>query len=244
MVHEMIDGTYRQTNLPNESPAYLAMREQLRLAEIELMKQRERCAELRRHLPEGASIRDYEFLEGPPSLDSGDEPVRRVRLSELFTAPDRSLVVYQMMYGKKQANPCPMCTAWLDSWNGIAHHLAQTVDVAVVAAAEPAMLRAHARTRGWDKLRLLSAGESTFKYDLGSEDRQGNQDSTISVITRDRDGTLRHFYSVHPRLAEDIQERGIDEVNPIWNVLDLTPQGRGDWWASLKYGTKVQVSRG
>jgi hypothetical protein len=24
MVHEMIDGTYRQTNLPNESPEYLA----------------------------------------------------------------------------------------------------------------------------------------------------------------------------------------------------------------------------
>ena len=62
MVHEMIDGTYRQTNLPNESPEYLAKREELRLAEIELMKQRERCAELRRGLPEGATIRDYEFV--------------------------------------------------------------------------------------------------------------------------------------------------------------------------------------
>ena len=90
-------------------------------------------------------------------------------------------------------------------------------------------LRAHARNRRWDKLRLLSAGESTFKYDLGSEDREGNQDAAISVITRDKDGTLRHFYSVHPRLAEDIQQRGIDEINPVWNVLDLTPQGRADW---------------
>lgn len=60
-------------------------------------------------------------------------------------------------------------------------------------------------------MRLLSAGDSTFKHDLGSEDAQGNQDSTISVLTRDSDGTLRHFYSVHPRLAEDIDERGIDE---------------------------------
>ena len=42
MVHEMIEGTYRQTNLPNESPEYLAKREELRLAEIELLKQRER----------------------------------------------------------------------------------------------------------------------------------------------------------------------------------------------------------
>ena len=244
MVHEMIDGTYRQTNLPNESPEYLAKREELRLAEIELMKQRERCAELRRGLPKGATIRDYEFLEGPVSLDEGDEPVRKVRLSELFTAPDRSLVIYQFMYGKKQTSPCPMCTAWIDSWNGVAHHLAQNIDLAIVAAADPSTLRAHARTRGWHKLRLLSAGDSTFKYDLGSEDREGHQDSTISVFTRDSDGTLRHFYSVHPRLAEDIQQRGIDEWNPIWNVLDLTPQGRGDWAASLKYGTKVQAARG
>ena len=240
MVNEMIDGAYRQTNLPNETPEYLAKREELRLAEIELMKQRERCAELRRALPQGAEIQDYEFLEGPASLDAGDEPVRKVPLSELFTAPDRSLVIYQMMYGKKQTTPCPMCTAWIDSWNGVAHHLAQNIDVAIVAAADPATLRAFARERGWDKLRLLSAGDGTFKYDLGSEDAQGQQDSTISVLSRDSDGTLRHFYSVHPRLAEDVKERGIDEWNPIWNILDLTREGRGKFYASLDYGTKIQ----
>jgi len=243
MVYEMIDGTYRQTNLPNESPEYLVAREELRHAEIELMRQRERVAELRRALPKGATIQDYEFLEGPASLNDGDEPVTRVRLSELFTAPDRSLVIYHFMFGKKQTRACPMCTAWIDAFNGVAHHLAQNVDLAIVAAADPSTLRAHARDRGWDKLRLLSAGESSFKYDLGSEDRDGGQDSTLSVFTRDSDGTLRHFYSVHPGLAEDIKERGIDELNPIWNVLDLTPQGRGTFYASLDYGTKVRASR-
>jgi predicted dithiol-disulfide oxidoreductase (DUF899 family) len=243
MVHEMIDGTYRQTNLPNESPEYLAKREELRQAEIELMQQRERVAEIRRDLPPGATIQDYEFLEGPASLDDGDEPVRKTRLSELFTAPDRALVIYQFMFGKKQTKPCPMCTAWIDAFNGVAHHLAQNIDLAIVAAADPSTLRAHARNRGWERLRLLSAGDSTFKYDLGSEDHEGNQDSTVSVFTRDSDGTLRHFYSVHPRLAEDIEERGIDELVPIWNVLDLTPQGRGRFYASLEYGTKVQAAR-
>ena len=53
MVHERIQGTFRQTNLTNESAEYLAKREELRLAEIELMRQRERIAELRRHLPPG-----------------------------------------------------------------------------------------------------------------------------------------------------------------------------------------------
>jgi len=243
MVHEMIDGTFRQTNLPNESGEYLLKREELRKAEIELMRQRERVAELRRGLPKGATVQDYEFLEGPALLDDGDEPVRKIRMSELFTAPDRSLVIYHFMFGKKQTKACPMCTAWIDCCNGIAHHLAQNLDLAIVAAADLPTLRAYARDRGWNKLRLLSAGESTFKYDLGSEDREGGQDSTISVFTRDSDGTLRHFYSGHPWLADDIKERGIDELNPIWNFLDLTPQGRGTFYASLDYGTKVQAAK-
>jgi predicted dithiol-disulfide oxidoreductase (DUF899 family) len=128
--------------------------------------------------------------------------------------------------------------------NGIAHHVAQNVDLAIVAAADPSTLRAFARKRGWDKLRLLSAGDNTFKYDLGSEDREGNQDSTVSVFTRESNGRLRHFYSGHPWLAPDVKERGIDELIPIWNLMDLTPQGRGDWYASLHYGTKVRSARG
>ena len=240
MVHQMIEGTFRQTNLTNESSEYLSKREELRLAEIELMRQRERVAELRRSLPAGATLQDYEFLEGPSSLDNGDAPITKVRLSSLFTGPNRPLVIYHFMYGKKQAHPCPMCTAWIDCFNGIAHHVAQNVDLAIVASADPVSLRAHARKRGWNKLRLLSAGESTFKYDLGSEDREGGQDSTVSVFTKDNSGTLRHFYSGHPWLADNINERGLDELNPIWNLLDLTPQGRGAWYASLDYGTKVQ----
>jgi predicted dithiol-disulfide oxidoreductase (DUF899 family) len=256
MVHEMIDGTYRQTNLPNESPEYLAKREEVRLAEIDLLNARERVAALRRALPKGATIQDYEFLDcnagalphgratapSPTSLDAGDDPVQKVKLSELFTAPDRALVIYHFMFGKKQTVACPMCTAWIDGYNGVAHHLAQNVDLAIVAAADPSTLRAHARNRGWDKLRLLSAGDSTFKYDLGSEDSEGHQDSTISVFTRDSDGTLRHFYSGHPWLADDVRERGIDELIPVWNMLDLTPQGRGSWYASLEYGTKVHTA--
>jgi predicted dithiol-disulfide oxidoreductase (DUF899 family) len=122
----------------------------------------------------------------------------------------------------------------------VAHHLAQNLDFAVVAAADVPTLRSHARARGWDKLRLLSTGNSTFKYDLGSEDREGVQDSTVSVFTRE--GTVRHFYTAHPRMAPDILERGIDLLAPIWHFMDLTPQGRGNWYANLAYGTKVQAA--
>jgi predicted dithiol-disulfide oxidoreductase (DUF899 family) len=242
MVNTVVDGTFRQTNLTNESSEYLAKREELRLAEIDLMRQRERVAELRRHLPEGAPLQDYSFEEGPRDLNAGDSPGRTVRLSELFTGPNRSLVIYHFMFGKKQTKACPMCTAWLDGANGVAHHLAQNLDFAVVAAADVATLRAYARERGWDKLRLLSAGNNSFKYDLGSEDREGAQDSTISVFTRDAKGSVRHFYSAHPRMAPDIQERGIDLLTPIWHFMDLTPQGRSSWYASLAYGTKVRAA--
>jgi predicted dithiol-disulfide oxidoreductase (DUF899 family) len=242
MVNTIVDGTYRQTNLSNESSEYLARREELRLAEIELMHQRERVADLRRHLPKGAPIEDYAFEEGPRDLSAGDAPLRATPLSELFTKPGRSLVIYHLMYGKRQTKPCPMCTAWLDGANGVAHHLAQNLDFAVVAAADVPALRAHARARGWDQLRLLSARNSSFKYDLGSEDREGHQDSTISVFTHDADGTVRHFYSAHPRMGPDIKERGIDLLNPIWHFMDLTPEGRGNWYTSLDYGTKVHAA--
>jgi len=225
----------RHTNLTGESPGYLAAREELRLAEIELMRHQEKVAVQRRALPPGPPVDDYVFLEGPADLDAGDAPVREVTLSELFGSSERPLIVYQFMYGKKQTDPCPMCTMWIDGFSGISRHVTRNADFVIAAAADPATLREYGRERGWHRLRLLSCGDSTFKYDTGSEDEDGEQDSTVSVFTRDGDGTVRHFYSVHPRMAEDIKERGIDFLAPVWNLLDLTPQGRGEWYPSVGY---------
>jgi predicted dithiol-disulfide oxidoreductase (DUF899 family) len=227
------------TRLTGESASYLDAREKLRLAEIDLMQQRERVAEMRRALPPGPVVDDYEFLEGPRSLDDGDTPVSTVRLSELFGGPGRPRVVYHLMYGKAQTAPCPMCTQWIDGFNGVAQHVARNVDFAVVAAADPVKLRAHARTREWNRVRLLSCGDNTFKYDLRSEEADGTQDSTMSVFVRDADGRVRHTYTCRPRMSADVAERGIDLMCATWNVLDLTPNGRGDWYSSLDYGLSV-----
>ncbi|MER7935508.1 MULTISPECIES: DUF899 family protein [unclassified Streptomyces] len=225
----------RRTRPAGESEEYLRAREELRRAEIGLMRRREEVAALRRALPPGPAVEDYVFLEGPRDLGAGDAPVREVALGELFSGPERPLIVYHFMYGKRQTEPCPMCTMWIDGYNGIAHHVARKADFVVAAAADPAALRGYARDRGWHRLRLLSCGDSTFKHDLGSEDENGEQDSTVSVFTRDGDGTVRHAYSAHPRLADDIQERGIDLLTPVWHLLDLTPQGRGDWYPATDY---------
>jgi predicted dithiol-disulfide oxidoreductase (DUF899 family) len=236
---EKTDGLLRHTRLENEPREYLQKREELRLAEMDMFQSIERVAALRRALPAGADVKDYVFQEGPRDLNGSDSQISPVRLSELFTAAGRTLLVYHFMYGKKDTRACPMCTMWIDTFNGIAPHLAQNVDLAIVAAADPATLRAHGRARGWHNLRLLSAGDSTFKYDFRSEDAEGHQDSALSVFTRDGAGTLRHVYTTHPWLDDDMNERGIDLVQPVYNMLDLLPQGRGNWYASLAYGTRV-----
>src|SRR5438094_10083405 len=132
MAHETNHHEFPRTNLPNDSADCRWTREELRLAEIELMHQRERVADLRRRLPEGAIVQDYVFEQGPADIDAGDTPIRTVRLSELFTGPHRSVVVYHFMYGKKQTSPCPMCTLLIDGLNGVGHHLVQNVDFIIV----------------------------------------------------------------------------------------------------------------
>jgi predicted dithiol-disulfide oxidoreductase (DUF899 family) len=210
-----------------ESDEYRRQREELRVAELELMDHVERVAELRRRLPTDTVVDDYEFID----VATGDG----VRLSQLFSAPDRALILYHFMYGKAETGPCPLCTMWIDGYNAVAPHVSQNADFVVLAAAEPAAIQAHAISRGWNNLRLLSAGESTFKYDLGSEEPDGAQTEWISVFTRGPDDTIRHVYSKGAQMADDRRERGIDLLSPVWHLLDLTPNGRDDWYPSLKY---------
>lgn len=232
---EKTDGMLRHTRLDSEPREYLERREELRQAEMEMFRSVERVAALRRALPLGAEVADYVFQEGPRDLDGPDVPVTDVRLSELFSGPGRSLIVYHFMYGKRNTIACPMCTMWIDGFNSVVDHVSQNADFVVVAAADVPTLRFHARARGWDRLRLLSAGDGTFKYDLASENEAGAQDSTISVFTRDADGTVRHFYTSHPWMSADIHERGLDLYSTVWHLLDLTPFGRGEWYPELRY---------
>src|SRR5690242_1989141 len=121
------------TRLPNESDDYKARREELRVAENDLIEHIERVAALRRQLPADTVVEDYELTDARTK-----EPVR---LSSLFTgSPDRALIVYHVMYGKAQTEPCPMCTMWIDGFDALHRHIVQNADFAVVAAAEPAAL--------------------------------------------------------------------------------------------------------
>lgn len=219
--------------LANESDAYRRVRDELLAAEIALRDQRERVAALRRGLPLDTVVEDYVLREGPARLDA-DGSAREVRLSDLFARPDRPLVVVHYMYGGAQATPCPMCTMWADGYNAVARHLARRIDVALVAQADIGDIRALARRRGWRDLRLVSSAGSPFKTDLGFQDADGAQFPGLSVFVLGPEGAPRHFYSVSAYLKEG-EYRGMDLYTPVWNLLDLTPAGRGDWMPSLDY---------
>ena len=203
---------------------YATAREDLRAAELALMQQREAVAEMRRNLPPGpAAAEDYVF-------DSADGSVR---LCELFTAPDRSLVLYHFMYGKAQSAPCPMCSMWTDGWNAITDHVGDSTDFAVVSAAPIDETLALADARGWTNLRWLSAADSSFKIDIGGEDADGNQSPFLSVWEL-VDGSPHLSYSGGAHITGD-HWRGVDLLSPVWHIQDLTRQGRGDWFPSLEY---------
>ncbi len=190
-------------------------------------------AALRRKLPLDTEVQDYVLEEGPAELEK-DGPVTKVRLSELFADPAKPLVVYQYMYGGAQKKPCPMCTLWIDGFNGVAHHLRQRVNFAIIAEVGIGDLRRWGRQRGWHGLRLASSAGSKFKTDLRFQDADGSQHPGVSVFVRSSDGSVKHFYSGSAIMREGVN-RGIDLLSPVWNIFDLTPQGRGDWSAKLEY---------
>jgi predicted dithiol-disulfide oxidoreductase (DUF899 family) len=230
--------TLHKTRYPNESPSYRAARERLLEAEMELRKKVEAVAALRRKLPLGGAVpEDYEFEEGAADLDD-TQTVRRVRMSELF-GRDGSLIVYNYMYGPAMAKACPMCTSMLDSLNGAARHAGQRVGIAVVAKSPIQRIREIARERGWRHLRLLSSAGNSYNRDYHGEDEDGDQNPSLNVFTRDGDA-IRHTWGSELMFAptEPGQHpRHIDMMWPLWNLFDLTREGRGkDWYPKLAYG--------
>ena len=221
---------------PGEVPAYRSARDELLRAEEELRRQVEAVAALRRRLPVGGPVpEDYVFEEGAPSLDD-QSPPHSVRLSELFAPGKDSLVVYNFMFSPEMEHACPMCSSFLDGLNGNARHLGQRVNLAVVAKSPVERIRQFARTRPWPNLRLLSSHKGNFNRDYHGDAEDGSQNTVIHTFVR-RAGRIHHFYSSELafRPSDSGQnQRHIDMMWPLWNVLDITPEGRGaDWYPKL-----------
>jgi predicted dithiol-disulfide oxidoreductase (DUF899 family) len=227
---------------PGESGEYRRERNRLLDAEIELRRATERVAAQRRALPPGGAVPDDYRFEDAAGGGGGE-----VRLSELFAPGKDTLVVYSFMFPRWSGDtrpgpahgetarlplaetPCPSCTSILDSLDGAAPHLAQQVNLAVVAKSEPERIRAFARERGWERLRLLSSRSTAYNRDYHAETPEGEQLPILNVFVRDGDA-IRHAWATELMFAprdEGEDPRHVDSIWPIWNVLDMTPHGRG-----------------
>ena len=213
---------------PNESARYRNARDELLKAELLLRRQVESVAALRRRLPVGGEVpENYVFTS-----ENGE-----VRLSQLFERGS-TLLAYGFMYGPKMKQPCPMCTAFLDALNGNAQHIAQRTHLVVIAKSPIERIMTYARSRGWNNLRLLSSADNSYNRDYHGEKEDGAQIPMMNVFVR-RDAKTLHFYATEIVFAgadPGQNERHLDLMWPLWNVLDLTPEGRGgDWYPKINY---------
>jgi predicted dithiol-disulfide oxidoreductase (DUF899 family) len=246
-------GQFMDIRFPGESPDYRSARDRLLEREIELRRAMEVVAAARRELPPGGEVKiDYVFRGAGP----GGAPTE-VRLSELFEPGKDSLVIYSFMFPRDPGDltpgprdgdtallplaegPCPTCTAFLDQLDGASEHASEHVNLAVVAKAPLPRVLAFARERGWRRLRLLSSAGNTYNADYFAETPEGAQRPMLTVFHRDGD-VIRHFWSSELFYApcDPGQEpRHVGTLEPLWNLFDLTPEGRpAEWVEQFSYG--------
>jgi predicted dithiol-disulfide oxidoreductase (DUF899 family) len=231
---------------PGESAEYRVARDRLLDQEVELRRAMEAVAVARRKLPPGGVVpEDYVF-----QTEGGGGIAVDVRLSELFAPGRNSLIIYSMMFPRSSDDdrpgpaggltaqlplvegPCPSCTAFLDQLDGAAEHVSQHVNLVIAGKAPIERLLLFARERGWRKLRFVSSAGNTYNRDYLAETADGEQQPMLNVFHRDG-GSVRHFWGSELFYApEDPGQdpRHVGTLEPIWNLYDLTPEGRGANW--------------
>jgi predicted dithiol-disulfide oxidoreductase (DUF899 family) len=237
---------------PGESAEYRAARDRLLRQEIDLRRAMEAVAMARRELPPGGvAPDDYVFQAAAAGGRESD-----VRLSELFAPGKDSLVIYSFMFPRDpgderpgpdagqtallplEEGPCPSCVAFLDQLDSAAEHAGQHVNLAVVAKSPLPRILTFAKERGWRQLRLLSSARNTYNRDYHAETAEGAQRPMLNVFHRDGD-VIRHFWAselFHAPAEPGQDPRHVGTLEPVWNLFDLTPEGRpNEWDEQLKY---------
>src|ERR1700676_2264518 len=93
------------------------------------------------------------------------------------------------------------------------------------------------QARGWTKLKVYSDNDGDFTRDYVSAE---DADVPAYNVFARKDGAIRQFWSgeMGSEMADPGQDpRGAPDLDPLWTILDTTPEGRGaDWYPKLEYG--------
>jgi predicted dithiol-disulfide oxidoreductase (DUF899 family) len=183
---------------------------------------------MRRALPPGGEAKDYRFL---------DENGKEVGLPDLF-GPRDTLFTYFWMYGPERERPCPMCTSFVGSLDIPAPDIEQRVALAIIGRSPVSRQLAFARERGWRNLKFYQTIGDDFVRHYRGFFPDGSEGAMVLVWTR-KDGRVRLFWAAEG--SEETADPGFDphlapDPTPLWNILDMTPEGRGtDWYPRLEY---------
>jgi predicted dithiol-disulfide oxidoreductase (DUF899 family) len=229
-------------SFPGESVEYRAARQRLLEDEVELRRVTEAVAAARRALPPGGVVPENYVFEGEGEGEvAGGAPVP-VTLSDLFEPGKDTLFICNMMFPRSADEdlPCPSCTQFLDAFDGVADHAAQRINVVVVVKTDLRRALDHAETRRWRHLRLLSSAGTSYNRDYHGESEDGTQQLPMLNVFRRDGATIRHFWGselLFEAIDGEQDTRHGDTIDPLWNLFDLTPEGRGsDWYPDLSYG--------
>jgi predicted dithiol-disulfide oxidoreductase (DUF899 family) len=214
---------------PNESREYREARTELLAEEIELRRHIQRVAQMRRALPPGGEASDdYRFL---------DADGKEHRLADIFGRHD-TLFTYFWMYGPERERPCPMCTSFVGSLDVPAADIEQRVAMAIIGRSPVSRQLEFARERGWNNLTFYQTIGDDFARDYRGLAEDGSEWAIVAVWKREGD-KVRLFWAAEG--GPETADPGFDphlapDPTPLWNILDLTPGGRGtDWYPKLEY---------
>jgi predicted dithiol-disulfide oxidoreductase (DUF899 family) len=216
---------------PGENKAYRDARDELLSAELALEDRLREVVAKRQALPAGGKVpEDYAFN----TIEKGSK--QAIHLSELFKPGKDSLFLYSFMFGPDDEKPFPACTSLIDGFNGVHKHIEDRVNVAVVAKSPIERITEFAESRGWSGIRLLSSAGNSYNADYFAETPDGHQIPAANIFIR-QNGDIRHFYGAEMLYVDQPgrHPRHVDRIWPIWNLFDMTPEGRGDWGPKLAY---------
>ena len=160
----------------------------------------------------------------------------KVELADLF-GDKQTLAVYSYMFGPQREQPCPIVHLLHERVGAKLPDIEQRIAFVFVARSPIARLIEAKKARGWTRHKIYLRSIRRLHARLCQ--RRGCGRARLQRIHAAR----RHHPPFLVRrdgratMADPGQDpRGAPDIDPLWTMLDTTPEGRGtNWYPKLSY---------